>query len=126
MEALRQVISPIGSENAPGDDTVRPAPSGASASKLENSDGLLALEGRVGAIEGRLPEKATLEQVATANEARLSVLVEHLERDLVELRGKTLNRGDVILTVFATLAGFGVVVALLTAAIRFAVMQFAG
>lgn len=68
---------------------------------------------RLAQIETRLPATTTIAQVSSANEARLGVLIEHLERDLDRLTARTLGRGDVVAVVLAVLGSFGGLLALI-------------
>ncbi len=49
----------------------------------------------------------------SASEARIGVLIEHLERDLKTLESRTLSRGDVIMVVFAALSAIAALLAVI-------------
>ena len=73
-----------------------------------------AIEARVEAIEKRLPASDTVSLVSSANEARMAVLIEHLERDLAQLSDRTLTRGDVVTSVLGVLGTLGALLAITT------------
>jgi hypothetical protein len=70
------------------------------------------LESRVADLSSRLPGKDIVPGEMTATEARMGVLIEHLERDLDRLSKRSLNRGDVVLLFFATLTPIAALLAL--------------
>ncbi|GAB2613662.1 hypothetical protein [Pseudactinotalea suaedae] len=77
------------------------------------ADDLKKLEARIADLESRLPSRATLPTSMSASEARIGVLIEHLERDLKTLESRTLSRGDVIMVVFAALSAIAALLAVI-------------
>jgi hypothetical protein len=65
------------------------------------------LEKRLAELEDRLPADATLDKVASVNDAILATKLEAVEESLKQLRNSTLSRWDVVIVVFAILAALG-------------------
>jgi hypothetical protein len=80
---------------------------------------ITALQGRLEQIEQRFPEEATLEKIATVNDAILATKIEQLEKSIENLESKLLTKWDVATIVFAVFAAIGGV-----AGVIFAVANF--
>ena len=69
---------------------------------------------RLDEIEQRFPKEATLEKIASVNDAILGTQIEELSKTVREIKDKQLNRWDVVTVVFGTLAALGGVVGLIS------------
>lgn len=68
---------------------------------------------RLDDIEARFPKEATLDKLASINDAILGTQVETLTESLRDIREKMLTRWDVVKVVFAVLSALGVIVAII-------------
>lgn len=81
-------------------------------------------EARLVAIESRLPGRQIVDQVASANEARMATQIEHLYRSLDEVKSSMPKKGEAraeavnaTLAVLAVLAGIAAIIAWVLTAI---------
>jgi len=66
-----------------------------------------AFQERLERIEQRFPEEATLEKIASINDAILATKIEQLEKSVEELGNRILSKWDVATIVFAVIASVG-------------------
>lgn len=67
-----------------------------------------AFQERLERIEQRFPEEATLEKIASINDAILATKLEYLDKSLKEIESRFLTKWDVATIVFAVIGGIGV------------------
>jgi hypothetical protein len=77
-----------------------------------------AFRERLDRIEVRFPAEATLEKVASVNDAILATRLEALQEDLRETKAKMLSKWDVATIVFAVVAAVGATVGLVAGTVR--------
>lgn len=70
-----------------------------------------ALKKRIDAIEARFPEQATLEKIASVNEAILGTQLEAMSRSIKAIQDEMLTKWDVAKIVFVVLGSLGVIFA---------------
>jgi hypothetical protein len=99
--------------------TGRDTPPSRAEIRREVEAAITALQGRLEQIEQRFPEEATLEKIATVNDAILATKIEQLEKSIENLESKLLTKWDVATIVFAVFAAIGGV-----AGVIFAVANF--
>ena len=68
------------------------------------------LKDRLERIELRFPAEATLEKVASTNDAIMATKLEYLEKSLNKVQDQQLSRWDVALVIFAILGGLGALI----------------
>jgi hypothetical protein len=78
-----------------------------------------AFQERLERIEQRFPEEATLEKIASINDAILATKIEQLEKSVEELGNRILSKWDVATIVFAVIASVGVVAGAIFAVANF-------
>jgi hypothetical protein len=78
-----------------------------------------ALQQRLEEIENRFPREATLEKIASVNDAILATNLESIVETVKRLEDKVLTRWDVAKVVFEILAAVGVLVGIVSAVIGF-------
>jgi membrane protein YqaA with SNARE-associated domain len=79
---------------------------------------MASLKERLRRIEQRFPAEATLEKVASVNDAIMATKLENLEASINRLQDQQLSRWDVALVVFAMLGGFGTLIGILVAVLK--------
>jgi len=72
-----------------------------------------ALKSRIETIEARFPQEATLEKIASVNDAILATQVETISNSIQAMQEKMLTKWDVAKVVFAILGSLGVIVAII-------------
>lgn len=65
------------------------------------------LENRIKAIEARFPQEATLEKIASVNDAILATQLEAMSNSIKDIKDKMLTKWDVVKIAFAILAALG-------------------
>jgi hypothetical protein len=78
-----------------------------------------AFQARLERIEQRFPEEATLEKIASINDAILATKIEQVEKSLEELSNRMLSKWDVAAIVFAVIAAVGGVAGAIIAVANF-------
>jgi hypothetical protein len=73
--------------------------------EVENS--AKVFQDRLDRIEQRFPEEATLEKIASINDAILATRVEQLQKSLEQLESRLLSKWDVATIVFAVIGAVG-------------------
>jgi len=71
------------------------------------------LKKRVEAIETRFPKEATLEKIASVNDAILATQLEAMSDSIKEIQKNILTKWDVVKILFAILGALGVIVAII-------------
>jgi len=71
------------------------------------------LKKRIEAIESRFPQEATLEKIASVNDAILATQLEAMSDSIKAMQDDMLTKWDVAKVVFAILASLGVIVAII-------------
>ena len=79
---------------------------------------LTEIKERVEQIESRFPKEATIDKIASVNDALLATQIESLTEAVTRIEQKILTKWDVAKIVFEILAGFGVLMGLLLAVIQ--------
>ena len=77
------------------------------------------LKRRVEEIENRFPKEATLEKIASVNDAILATNVEALSESIKRIEDKLLTKWDIAKVVFQILAALGVLIGVI-----FAILQY--
>jgi uncharacterized protein YeeX (DUF496 family) len=85
-----------------------------------------ALAGRISNIEKRLPEKDTIDKIASVNDAILATQLESLTETVKKIEEKTLSRWDIAKIVFQILAAVGLLVGIGLAIISHLLSQSGG
>jgi len=65
------------------------------------------LENRIKAIEARFPQEATLEKIASVNDAILATQLDAMSNSIKDIKDKMLTKWDVVKIAFAILAALG-------------------
>ena len=78
-----------------------------------------ALQERLARVERRFPKEATLEKIASINDAILATKIEYLERSLKELESRLLTKWDVAVILFAIIGAVGVIAGTIFAVANF-------
>lgn len=73
------------------------------------------LKKRIEGIEARFPKEATLEKIASVNDAILATQLEAISESINVMRDNMLTKWDVAKVVFSILAALGVIVAIIFA-----------
>ncbi len=71
------------------------------------------LKKRIEAIEARFPREATLEKIASVNDAILATQLEAMSNSIKAIQDNMLTKWDVVKIVFAILAALGVITAII-------------
>ena len=68
---------------------------------------------RIKAIEARFPQEATLEKIASVNDAILATQLEAMSNSIKDIKDKMLTKWDVVKIAFAILAALGGIAAII-------------
>jgi hypothetical protein len=79
---------------------------------------VMALEERLDRVEQRFPEEATLEKIASINDAILATKVEQLEKSVAELESRLLTKWDVAAIISAVVGLAGVIFSVANAVLK--------
>jgi hypothetical protein len=84
-----------------------------------NEEAVTALHKRLERVEQRFPEEATLEKIASINDAILATKIEQLEKSLGLLDSRMVTKWDVATIVFAVIGAIGVIAGAIFAVANF-------
>jgi hypothetical protein len=84
-----------------------------------NEEAVTALHKRLERVEQRFPEEATLEKIASINDAILATRIEQLEKSLGLLDSRMVTKWDVATVVFAVIGAIGVIAGAIFAVANF-------
>jgi len=74
---------------------------------------VIELKKRIDAIEARFPEEATIEKIASINDAIMVTKLESMSDSIHAIQDQMLTKWDIVKIVFAILAALGVIVAII-------------
>ncbi|SRR6266487_5246478 len=96
------------------------APPSQEETRREVEGAVKAVQERLERIEQRFPEEATLDKIASINDAILATKIERLEKSIENLESRLLTKWDVATIVFAVLAAVGGIAGAIFAVANFA------